>query len=223
MIIPKVKICCILNSEEAELAISMGASAIGLVSEMPSGPGVISEEKIKNIVKYVNNRADTFLLTSKQNVTEIIEQLKKCNPSTVQIVDKILDGNYNDIKNECPDIKIVQVLHVIDEDDIQEAINISNKVDAILLDSGNQNLAVKELGGTGRVHDWSISKKIVDSVKIPVYLAGGLNPENIKEAIKSVRPFGIDICSGVRLEGKLSKSKLSTFFSEINSISSAYE
>ena len=223
MIVPKVKICCILNSKEAELAISMGASAVGLVSEMPSGPGVISEEEIKDIVKYVNNRADTFLLTSKQNVTEIIEQLKKCNPSTVQIVDKILDGNYNDIRNECPDIKIVQVLHVIEEDDIQEAINISHEVDAILLDSGNQNLAVKELGGTGRVHDWSISKKIVDSVKIPVYLAGGLNPENINEAIKSVRPFGIDICSGVRSEGKLSKSKLSTFFSEINSISSAYE
>ena len=213
MKIPKVKICCILNKEEAELAITMGANAIGLVSEMPSGPGVISENEIMSIVDFVDNRVETFLLTSKQNTADIIDQLKRCKPSTVQIVDKILVGNYEEIRNNCPDIKIVQVLHVSTDEVINEAIRLSNDVDAILLDSGNQNLAIKELGGTGRTHDWSVSKKIVENVQVPIYLAGGLNPGNVKYAIKSVIPYGVDICSGVRSEGKLDRIKLQTFFS----------
>jgi len=223
MKIPKVKICCISNLEEAKLAISMGAAAIGLVSEMPSGPGVISEDQIVDIIKYVNNRVETFLLTSKQGTVEIIEQLKKCNPSTVQIVDKIEIGNYIDIRKECPEIKIVQVLHVSGNENIKEAMNICDKVDAILLDSGNQNLTVKELGGTGRIHDWTVSKQIVENVKIPVYLAGGLNPSNIKDAVSYVNPYAVDVCSGVRSKGELDKNKIQSFFNRINSLRSVYE
>ncbi|OGU85580.1 MAG: N-(5'-phosphoribosyl)anthranilate isomerase, partial [Stygiobacter sp. RIFOXYA12_FULL_38_9] len=194
----KIKICCIANIEEAELAIKYGADAIGLVSEMPSGPGVIDFKTITEISNAVTGRIDTFLLTSKRTTTEIIAQLKSCKTSTVQICDSLIRGSHLDIKKELPNVKIVQVIHVFDESSVDEATEAAKTADALLLDSGNQKLAVKELGGTGRTHNWEFSRHIVKGVKIPVYLAGGLNPANVKEAIKTVHPFGVDICSGLR-------------------------
>lgn len=215
---PKVKICCISSKDEAKLAISCGAGAIGLVSEMPSGPGVINEEIITEIAISVPKEINTFLLTSKQDTETIIQQIKRCKTNTVQIVDNLLEGKYADIRNALPHIKIVQVVHVHDQSTIDEALEISKHVDAILLDSGNQNLKVKELGGTGRTHDWSVSKKIVDAVDIPVYLAGGLNADNIIEAVKTVMPYGVDLCSSVRSNGKLDENKLKSFFNKINTL-----
>ncbi len=214
----KVKICCISSIEEAELAISLGASAIGLVSEMPSGPGVIDENLITEIAKSVPDYIHTFLLTSKQDTKSIIEQLERCKTNTVQIVDNLIDGTYSDIRSKLSHIQIVQVMHVQDESSIEEAVNISKNVDAILLDSGNQTLKVKELGGTGKTHDWTISKKIVKEVDVPVYLAGGINSNNAIDAIKSVNPFGLDLCSSVRTNGKLDELKLTNFFNVVNSI-----
>ena len=214
----KVKVCCISSLDEANLAISSGASAIGLVSEMPSGPGVISEDLIAKIAKAVPNNIETFLLTSKQTVKEIIEQLKNYKTTTVQIVDDLVEGSYEEIRSAIPHIKIVQVIHVEDEKSIEKAVLISKYVDALLLDSGNQKLQIKELGGTGRIHDWSLSKKIVEEVNVPVYLAGGLNSKNVGEAIKTVMPYGIDLCSGVRSNGRLNKLKLTEFFNSVNKI-----
>ncbi|MBI1933226.1 MAG: phosphoribosylanthranilate isomerase [Ignavibacteriales bacterium] len=212
----KVKICCISSLQEAELAIELGASAIGLVSEMPSGPGVISENLISEIASSVPKNIDTFLLTSKQSSKEIVEQLKRCKTNTVQIVDNLVSGSYSIIRNEIPKIKIVQVLHVQNEKSIEDALKIENSVDAILLDSGNQNLEIKELGGTGKTHNWEISKAIVEQIKIPLYLAGGLNSQNIIEAITTVKPYGVDLCSSVRTNGKLDKQKLTEFFKTLN-------
>jgi len=210
-----VKICCIASIEEANLAIKYGASAIGLVSEMPSGPGVISERAIKEIAKQIPESISTFLLTSKQNVDEIVEQYYRCGTNTIQLCDRIINGSYLQLKNALPNIRIVQVIHVVENKSIEEAIEISKFVDAILLDSGNQKLVTKELGGTGRVHDWNISRKIVESVKIPVYLAGGLNPQNVDEAILQVKPYGVDVCSGVRTNAKLDEEKLKSFFDRV--------
>ena len=215
---PKVKICCISSIDEANLAISTGASAIGLVSEMPSGPGVISEQEIKTISESVPSNIDTFLLTSKQDSKSIINQIKNCKTNTVQIVDTLIKGSYSDIREECPNIKIVQVIHVNNMGDIEIAQKLSKVVDALLLDSGNQKLSIKELGGTGRTHDWEISQEITKVVNIPVYLAGGLNHENVKDAIRKVNPFGIDLCSSVRTNGKLDRLKLKKLFDSVNSI-----
>lgn len=218
MIKPRVKICCISSQQEAFAAIEMGAAALGLVGEMPSGPGVISDEEISEIVKVVPPPIGTFLLTSKTQASEIIEHHVKVNTNTIQIVDELKERNYSEIRNVLPNIKLVQVIHVIDEKSVDEAIEISELVDAILLDSGNPNLAVKELGGTGRRHDWRLSRKIVESIKKPVFLAGGLKTENVREAIETVQPFGLDLCSGVRTDGKLDKRKLEEFFEEIEKV-----
>ena len=200
------------------MAISFGASAIGLVSQMPSGPGVIRENEITVIAESVPPEIETFLLTSKQDSNLIIDQIQRCGTNTVQIVDELTHGSYDDIKNQLPNVKIVQVVHVNNVNDIKVAQKLSTSVDALLLDSGNQTLKIKELGGTGRVHDWEISSKIVKSVNIPVYLAGGLNHENIKEAVSKVQPFGIDLCSSVRTDGKLDSNKLERLFYVVNSI-----
>jgi len=218
MKIPQIKICCISSIEEAELAVKYGASAIGLVSEMPSGPGVISEDLIKIIAAAVPTTIDTFLLTSKLDADSIIEQHKKCKTTTLQIVDRVNINVLIKLRKELPAIRLVQVIHVTSEESITEAINVEQFVDVLLLDSGNQKLKVKELGGTGRTHDWTISRKIRDGVSVPVYLAGGINANNVLDAVREVEPFGIDLCSSVRENGKLNEQLLSHLFNEIKRI-----
>ncbi len=217
---PSVKICCISSKEEAMLAIKHGASALGLVGEMPSGPGVISDVLIKEIAQIIPQGVDSFLLTSKTNALDIIKHHQTVNTNTIQIVDELREGKYQEIRDQLPTIKIVQVIHVIDEQSVEQAMKVAKHVDAILLDSGNLNLTVKELGGTGKVHNWDLSKTIREEINIPLYLAGGLNALNVKKAINYVQPFGIDLCSGVRTNGKLDEHKLKTFFEAIRNVSS---
>lgn len=216
--IPRIKICCISSVEEARTAIAFGASALGLVGHMPSGPGVIADELIVEIARQAPPPVATFLLTSETGAQAIIRHQQRVKTNTVQIVDALEAGTYAEIREALTGIKIVQVIHVTGEESIDEAQRIAPQVDALLLDSGNPNLAVKELGGTGRTHNWSLSRRIVDSVPVPVFLAGGLRPENVREAIETVQPFGLDLCSGVRTGGRLDPEKLERFFSAVRSI-----
>jgi phosphoribosylanthranilate isomerase len=209
---PRVKICCISSVDEAALAVECGASALGLVSQMPSGPGVISDERIAEIAATVPPSIGTFLLTSRQRVADIIEQQRFCRTNTIQICDHLSDGAHRDLKDALPGISIVQVVHVTGPESVEEAARVAPHVDAILLDSGNQKLAVKELGGTGRTHDWSLSRAIRERIGVPLFLAGGLTPENVGQAIEEVGPFGLDLCSSVRTDGNLDAIKLKAFF-----------
>ncbi len=204
--------------EEAWKAIDYGASAVGLVSRMPSGPGVISEKLISEIAAEVPPGVTSVLLTSLLNTVSIIEQHQKCKTNAIQIVDQLSSDMLKEIKDAIPGVDVIQVIHVNGKESIDEAVSVAPFVDGILLDSGNQLLPVKELGGTGRTHDWSISREIRDRVDVPIFLAGGLNPGNIAEAIKQVLPFGVDVCSGVRTDGKLDEKKLEEFMNEINSV-----
>ena len=218
VVIPRVKICCISSESEAALAIDAGASAIGLVGEMPSGPGPISDELIYRIARIVPPPIATFLLTSRQTAADIIDHHNQTKTNTIQIVDELHGRDYASIREALPHVKLVQVVHVTDDRSVDEAAELAEFVDAILLDSGNPGLAVKELGGTGRRHDWRLSRRIVETCGKPVFLAGGLNAVNVREAIDRVQPFGLDICSGVRTDGKLDKRKLDRFFSAIEAV-----
>ncbi len=214
----KVKVCCISSIEEANLAIKFGASAIGLVGPMPSGPGIIEDELIKEIAKSVDRTIDTFLLTSETKADKIIEHHQRVNTNTIQLVDSIENDQYSIIRKALPNVQLIQVIHVHNEDSISEAQLKSTFVDALLLDSGNPSLEIRELGGTGRVHNWAWSKSIVQSVAVPVYLAGGLKAENIKQAVSTVQPHGVDLCSGVRTNNKLDEQKLKAFFNNLKSL-----
>jgi phosphoribosylanthranilate isomerase len=208
----KVKICCISSIEEAKLAIVHGAAAIGLVGRMPSGPGIITDELINSIAKTVLPPIDSFLLTSETTAEAIIEHHNKVNTTTIQMVDALSGREYHKIREAIPHVKLVQVIHVLDEKAVQEAIEIAEWVDAILLDSGNPNLSTKVLGGTGKTHNWDLSKKIRENISIPTYLAGGINKDNIRMAIDHVQPYGIDLCSSVRTNGQLDERKLEELF-----------
>ena len=212
----KVKICCISSVEEAKLAVAYGAAAIGLVGRMPSGPGIITDELIHAIAKTVPPPIQTFLLTSETTTDNIIEHHRKVNTTTIQIVDALSGREYHKIREAIPNVQLVQVIHVLDEGSIKEAIEISEFVDAILLDSGNPNLPTKVLGGTGKTHNWDLSKKIREEISLPVLLAGGINKDSIKKAIEYVQPYGIDLCSSVRTNGQLDESKLEALFNALD-------
>ncbi len=212
---PRVKICCIGSVEEATIAIELGAAAIGLVGHMPSGPGIIDDELIGRIARLVPPPISTFLLTSETRAQDVITHYRRVNTTTIQIVDSLEQRDYQLIRDELPHVKLVQVIHVVDKSSVKEAVEISPFVDAILLDSGNTNLSIKELGGTGRTHDWTLSREIRRSIPIPLFLAGGINKDNVRQAIDLVQPFGIDLCSSVRTNGKLDEKKLAAFFKAI--------
>jgi phosphoribosylanthranilate isomerase len=179
---------------------------------MPSGPGPIADEDIERIARSVPPPVATFLLTSEQTPQGIIEHHLRTRTSTIQIVDELQDRDYDSIQASLPGVKLVQVVHVTGEESVDEACALAGHVDAVLLDSGNPKLAVKELGGTGRRHDWKLSRRIVETCGTPVFLAGGLDADNVREAVETVRPFGLDLCSGVRTDGKLDLFKLEKFF-----------
>lgn len=213
---PRVKVCCIASVTEAWLAVQAGAAALGLVSDMPSGPGVIAEPLIATIAAGVPPGVGSFLLTCLQDAGALIEQQRRCRVNTLQICDALPLTAYAELRRALPGTSLVQVIHVTGEESFDEACMVAPHVDALLLDSGNPRLSIKELGGTGRRHDWGISRRIREAVAVPVFLAGGLQPDNVAEAIATVEPFGLDVCSGVRSAGRLDAAKLATFFQRIS-------
>ena len=215
---PRVKICCMGSVAEAWMAIANGAAAVGLVSAMPSGPGVISEDLIAEIAPKLPPAIGTFLLTCQTDPHAIIEQQRRLRINTIQICDRLELSSYQILREALPGISLVQVIHVNGTESGAEAIAVAPFVNAVLLDSGNQSLPVKELGGTGRTHDWNLSVQIRKAIDVPLFLAGGLRAENVAEAIRQVRPFGVDVCSGVRTDGRLDEGKLKAFFAAVRSV-----
>jgi phosphoribosylanthranilate isomerase len=211
----EIKICCISSHEEARLALDTGAGILGLVSAMPSGPGIIDEELIASIAASVP--AQTFLLTSLCEPEAIIEQHRRCGTTAIQLCDALPRGSLPRLREALPGIRLVQVIHVTGEASYDEAMAAARDADALLLDSGNPALRVKELGGTGRVHDWTISRRICADGGVPVFLAGGLRPENVAEALAMTGASGVDICSGVRTGGHLDRGKLERFVQALRS------
>jgi phosphoribosylanthranilate isomerase len=194
----RIKICCMQSAEEARLAIAAGADALGLVGTMPSGPGPIEDAVIAALAARVPPPIATFLLTSETGAEAIIAHARRCRANTLQLVDRIADAEYPRLRAALPGIKLVQVVHVGGGGAVAEAVAAAAHADALLLDSGQPHAAIKVLGGTGRIHDWAASREIVDRVACPVFLAGGLRADNVALAIQTVRPFGVDVCTGVR-------------------------
>lgn len=212
MAAPKVKICCISSIEEAQLAMQAGASALGLVGPMPNGPGVLDVSEIAAILPSIPDRVDTFFLMSATEAPQIIEQYRQAPTRTIQLVDYVAPGVYPMLRAALPEVRLIQVVHVENEEALERAKIYHQLADGLLLDSGVSKGPARTLGGTGKVHDWSISQQIIQASPIPVWLAGGLKPTNVAAAIHQTRPHGLDLCSGIRTDGKLDPSKLKQFF-----------
>ena len=144
--------------------------------------------------------------------------LRRCRSTTLQLVDQLPVDELARLRDALPGVRLVQVVHVTGEASLDEAVAVAPRVDAILLDSGNPAAAVKELGGTGRTHDWAVSRRIREAVAAlgrPLYLAGGLNAGNGAAAVAAVRPYGLDLCSSVRSGGRLDALRLAAFFAAL--------
>jgi len=211
----RVKVCCIRDLGEARTALELGASALGLVSAMPSGPGPIDEATITDIASAVPSGTDTFLLTAERAADAIVGQGRRTGVRTIQLVDRVEPDVHDELRSRLPGVALVQVVHVRGSAALEEAAGVAERVDAVLLDSGDPTVDVKRLGGTGRTHDWSVSREIVAAVDRPVWLAGGLNAGNVQEAIETVRPYGVDLCSGVRTRGALDADRLAHFMDAV--------
>ena len=207
----RIKICCIASPGEARLAISAGADALGLVGRMPSGPGPIDDATIAGIAALTPPPVATFLLTSEMTAQDIAAHIRGTQPSTVQIVRPIAPEESARLAALMPHVRRVQDIHVEGPEALGLIPHYAPYVHAFLLDSRRMNAPVIELGGTGRCHDWAISARFVAVSPVPVFLAGGLTPANVATAIRQVRPYGLDLCTGVRSDGRLDAEKLRAF------------
>ncbi len=207
----RVKVCCIASREEAAMAIDAGADLLGLVGPMPSGPGPIPLELAAEIARTLPPGVGSVLLTSATELAALVEEIELVRPTALQLTDAVRPAVLEGLRDQTPGTRLIQVLHVEDPGVVEAARAVAALVDGLLLDSGRPGAAVKELGGTGRVHDWRLSRQVVRSVERPVFLAGGLKPANIGSAIGAVRPFGVDLCSGIRANGSLDVPLLDAF------------
>lgn len=209
----RVKVCCIASRGEAEAAIAHGADAVGLVSEMPTGPGVITASRVREIAAWAPPPVGTFLLTSRDRGAAIADQVGEAGVTAVQLVRHIEVREYAALIERRPQVRRVQVVHIEDVGALELIDRYAPHVHAFLLDSGRPSR--QELGGTGRSHDWDISADFVRRSPRPVFLAGGLTADNVHAAIAKVRPYGLDVCSGVRTDGRLDGAKLAAFFRQV--------
>jgi len=198
------------------MAIRAGADALGLVARMPSGPGPIPDAMIAAVAACVPPPVATFLLTSETTAAAISAHIRATNPSTVQIVSPIDPAESELLARREPHVRRVQVVHVEGPEALALIPAYAPHVHAFLLDSGRPNAAIAELGGTGRAHDWAVSAAFVQATDTPVFLAGGLTAANVADAIRQVRPYGVDLCSGVRTDGHLEAEKLHAFIQAVN-------
>lgn len=207
----RIKICCIQSKAEIASAIREGVHALGFLSAMPSGRGIASLATIRDLVRAVPPTYATVLLTAQTDPETVVEQQRSAGVNSVQLVSPMAPGAVAAIRARLPGIALFKSVHVEDEAAIPTALSFAPVVDAILLDSGSPAGATPRLGGTGETHDWGISREIVRRSPVPVFLAGGLSPENVADAIRVVRPFGVDVCSRLRPDGALDPTLLREF------------
>jgi phosphoribosylanthranilate isomerase len=212
----RIKVCCIQSLEEAQLALGCGAHALGFVSEMPSGPGTIADSEIREIIARIPPTYSTVLLSSRTDPRSIVEHQRETGANTLQLVSAVCPEDLDRLRENLPGIAVLKVIHVQNESSIELASSYSKSATAILLDTGNPEARIPKLGGTGLTHDWSISRRIVETCSVPVFLAGGLDPLNVEDAIRHVRPFGVDVCSSLRPRGMLDTAVLRDFISSAN-------
>ncbi|NQU36975.1 MAG: phosphoribosylanthranilate isomerase [Actinobacteria bacterium] len=207
----RIKICCIKSIDEAILASRAGAHVLGLVSQSLSGAGAIPDTLISEIVARVPESQATCLLTSELDPDDILRRQDATQTDMIQLVGEIPPAAVSELRALLPAVQLLKVVHVEGSESLDLAAAYVRCCDALLLDTAVRSRDGDSLGGTGTPHDWSISRKIVETSPIPVYLAGGLNPGNVEAAISAVRPYGVDVCSGLRRDGRLSPSLVSDF------------
>jgi phosphoribosylanthranilate isomerase len=191
----RVKICGITREEDLAVAVAAGADAVGFLVGVPSSPRNLTLERAEILLRQVPIFVDSVVVTAPQNISDVVEICERLKPTAIQLHGKKhLDAS--EIREKIRDTRLIKTIYVKKASLSEATIKDSKIFDAILLDSFTKN----QLGGTGRIHDWTLSRQIKEAVApTPVILAGGLKPENVKEAILKVQPYAVDVASGVEL------------------------
>ncbi len=205
----RIKICCICSATEVAVALAGGADLLGFVAPPLGGMGVISDHRIAELIPLVPPGVTPILLTGHTELGDLVAQVEQTRPGAIQLVKATTPATRAALRGRFPCLRILQVVHVHGEDAIDVAIAAQESSDGVLLDSSNPDKG--QLGATGTTHDWSISRRVVEACRLPVYLAGGLNPGNIAQAIATVQPAGVDLCTGVRTDGQLDPERVAAF------------
>lgn len=214
----RVKVSCVRSPEEARRAVSFGAAAIGVASHVPFTSAGLSDEEITAIASAVEPEVGTFLLTDLEDPAAIAEQAVRCGVNTVQLWSELSAAAYVEIRRSAPDLSIAQTIHVVDEGAIEKARELAGVADALVLGSTNPEPPFRWDSPHGRTHDWQISRRIAESAMIPVILSGGLTHLNVADAVRAVRPYGVEVCSGVRRDGALDTSMLVQFLETLGRV-----
>jgi phosphoribosylanthranilate isomerase len=189
----RVKICGITREEDLAFAVAAGADAVGFLVGVPSSPRNLTLERAERLLRQVPVFVDSVVVTAPQSIDELVEICEKLKPTAIQIHGK-KDFEASEIRERLKDTRLIKTVYVTEDALNETAVEELKTFDAVLLDSFTKG----QYGGTGRVHDWNLSRKIKEAVApLPVILAGGLKPENVKEAILTVQPYAVDVASGV--------------------------
>ncbi len=192
-----VKICGIRRLEDALAAVSYGADAVGvLVGQQHHSPDFLAPSAAAAIVAALPPPITSVMVTHLAEPDEIVALARSVGVTAIQLHGETSPAQAAEVKSRLPSIKTFKAIHVVDHQSIDAARQYAGTVDAIVLDT--VNVATDQVGGTGRTHDWSISRQIVERLAVPVVLAGGLHPDNVGEAIRQVRPYGVDVNSGTK-------------------------
>lgn len=207
----KVKICANKSIEEAQMCLDAGADIIGiLVGQQHVSNDFVNKETAKEIADYVNGKCDVSLVTHLTNAEEIIELTKYIGNNVIQLHSDIDEEEVKKIRKEIPNVKLVRLIHVSSDGQICTDYKKMQYADFYLLDSFN--LKTNQVGGTGLTHDWKKSFELIKQLNKPTFLAGGLNPDNVIQAIKTANPYGVDVNSGCKNKfGKKDAEKVKLF------------
>ena len=192
-----VQIAGIKNTQEALECVKCGVDAIGLlVGRMHESNDFIDEEQAKEIIDNLPAFVFSVMITHLEDGDEIVRIAKYINCNTIQLHSPIKESEVEKIKKALPYVKLLRLIHISSTGEVTTDIDSIKYVDAYFLDSFNP--VTNQVGGTGLTHNWDIDKRLCRELNKPVIIAGGLNPENVKDAIKFSQPFGVDVNSGTK-------------------------
>ncbi len=213
----KVKICGIKSECDLAMAINAGADAAGFITEVPvDSPRKITLNEASRLIALVPVFVTSVLVIMPKNADEAIEMIHAARPAAVQIHNSLPISELKEIRQT--GVKLIKTIPVPTHADSRMLLDIikdlSGIVDAVLLDTALDG----KTGGTGVVHNWELSSDIVRKTSLPVILAGGLNPKNVMDAVRCVRPYAVDTASGVETRGKKDENKLNDFIKNARSL-----
>jgi phosphoribosylanthranilate isomerase len=192
----RVKICGITRPEDLATAVATGADAVGFLVGVPSSPRNLTLERAEELLRQVPIFVDSVVVTAPQDIEGLAEICDRLKPRAIQIHGK-KHLEASEIREQIRETRLIKTIYVGPTAFNETTIADSKILDAILLDSFSRG----QCGGTGKVHDWKLSRQIREVVDpTPVILAGGLRPENVREAILTVHPYAVDVASGVELQ-----------------------